>query len=183
MEVGLKLKPSKFKFAQHNLEYLGHIVSREGLRTNPKLIEAVAEIPRPQSVSDVRRFLGLTSYYQRFIFNFAKTAMPLHRLTCKDTRFVWSAECQTAFQDLKEKLSTAPVLAYPNFDAEFVLETDASIQSGPGGRKAPPSGIRQSSSQSIRSSLWDNRPRNPGSGMGHLTFQSLPLWWPRCGIY
>ena len=129
VEVGLKLKPSKFKFAQHNLEYLGHIVSREGLRTNPKLIEAVAKIPRPQSVSDVRRFLGLASYYQRFIFNFAKTARPLHRLTCKDTRFVWSAECQTAFQDLKEKLSTAPVLAYPNFDAEFVLETDASIQS------------------------------------------------------
>ena len=128
VEVGLKLKPSKCKFAQHNLEYLGHIVSREGLRTNPKLTEAVAEFARPQSVSDVRRFLGLASYYRRFISNFAKTARPLHRLTCKDTWFVWSAECQTAFQDLKEKLSTAPVLAYPNFDAEFVLETDASIR-------------------------------------------------------
>ena len=128
VEVGLKLNPSKCKFAQHSLEYLGHIVSREGLRTNPKLTEAVAEFPRPQSVSDARRFLGLASYYQRFISNFAKTAWPLHRLTCKDTRFVWSAECQTAFQDLKEKLSTAPVLAYPNFDAEYVLETDASIR-------------------------------------------------------
>ena len=59
VEVGLKLKPSKCKFAQHNLEYLGHIVSTEGLRTNPKLTEAVAEFPRPQSISDVRRFLGL----------------------------------------------------------------------------------------------------------------------------
>ena len=110
-EINLKLNPSKCKFAQHSLDYLGHIVSREGLRTNPKLTEAVAEFPRPQTVSDARRFLGLASYYRRFISNFAKTARPLHRLTCKDTRFVWSAECQTAFQDRKQKLSTAPFLA------------------------------------------------------------------------
>ena len=123
MEVGLKLKPSKCKLAQHELEYLGHVVSREGLRTNPKLTEAVVDFPRPQSVHDVR---SLASYYRRFILHFAKIARPLHRLTCKDTRFDWSPECQIAFQELKQRLSSAPVLAYPNFDAQFVLETDAS---------------------------------------------------------
>ena len=75
VEVGLKLKPSKCKFAQHSLEYLGHIVSREGLRTTPKLTEAVAEFSRPQSVSDVRRFLGLALYYRRFFSNFAKVCV------------------------------------------------------------------------------------------------------------
>ena len=128
VEVGLKLKPSKCKFAQHELEYLGHVVSREGLRTNPKLTEAVVDFPRPQSVRDVRRFLGLASYYRRFILHFAKISRPLHKLTCKDTRFDWSPECQIAFQELKQRLSSAPVLAYPNFDAQFVLETDASIK-------------------------------------------------------
>ena len=128
VEVGLKLKPSKCKFAQHELEYLGHVVSREGLRTNPNLTEAVVDFPRPQSVRDVRRFLGLASYYRRFILHFAKIARPLHKLTCKDTRFDWSPECQIAFQELKQRLSSVPVLAYPNFDAQFVLETDASIK-------------------------------------------------------
>ena len=128
VEVGLKLKPSKCKFAQHELEYLGHVVSREGLRTNPKLTEAVVDFPRPQSVRDVRRFLGLASYYRKFILHFAKITRPLHKLTCKDTRFDWSPECQIAFQELKQRLSSAPVLAYPNFDAQFVLETEASIK-------------------------------------------------------
>ena len=95
---------------------------------NPKLTEAVVDFPRPQSVHDVRRFLGLATYYRRFILHFAKIARPLHKLTCKDTRFDLSPECQIAFQELKQRLSSAPVLAYPNFDAQFVLETDASIK-------------------------------------------------------
>ena len=127
-DVGLKLKPSKCKFAQCELEYLGHIVSPDGLNTNPRLIAAVQDFPTPQSVHDVRRFLGLASYYRRFICNFARIARPLHQLTRKGAEFVWAGDCEEAFRELKKKLTTAPVLAYPDFSHDFVLETDASVQ-------------------------------------------------------
>ena len=127
-DVGLKLKPSKCKFAQCELEYLGHIVSRDGLKTNPRLIAAVQDFPTPQSAHDVRRFLGLASYYRRFICNFARIARPVHQLTRKGAEFVWGGDCKEAFRELKTKLTTAPVLAYPDISHDFVLETDASVQ-------------------------------------------------------
>jgi hypothetical protein len=125
--VGLKLKPSKCRFAQKELVYLGHVISQEGLKTSPRLVEAVQQFPVPKSVHDVRRFLGLSSYYRKFIRNFAKTSRPLHQLTCKNARFIWTPNCQSAFEELKEHLTTPPVLAYPCFQRDFVLETDASI--------------------------------------------------------
>ena len=76
----------------------------------------------------LRQFLGLTSYYRRFIAQYAKIAHPLHALTRKDVAFEWSSDCQTAFETLKEKLVSAPVLCYPNFHRNFVLETDASVK-------------------------------------------------------
>ena len=84
------------------MEYLGHLITPQGLKPNSKLVEAVREFPAPQNLKQLRQFLGLSSYYRRFIPKFAKVAQPLHRLT-KDT-------------------------AYPSFDKDFVLETDASIQ-------------------------------------------------------
>ena len=128
VEAGLKLKPTKCHFVRTELEYLSHVITREGLKTNPRLVEAVREFPVPKNLPDVRRFLGLTSYYRRFIRNFAKVASPLHYLTKKDSRWLWTLECETAFQALKEKLTTAPVVAYPNFHKEYILETDASTQ-------------------------------------------------------
>ena len=127
-EVGLKLKPTKCRFVQHELEYLGHIVSCEGLKTNPRLVTAVQDFPLPRTVRDIKRFIGLASYYRRFILNFARLARPLHLLTRKGAIFVWSCRCNEAFSALKERLTTAPVLAYPDFTRDFVLETDASIQ-------------------------------------------------------
>ena len=126
-EVGLKLKPSKCRLAQKELEYLGHVVSWDGLKTSPRLVEAVQCFPVPRSVKSVRSFLGLTSYYWKSILNFAKIARPLHGLTCKNARFIWSADCQAAFLELKGQLIIPPVLASPNFARDFVLETDASI--------------------------------------------------------
>ena len=127
MKVGLKLKPAKCHFARAELEYLGHVITRDGLKTNPRLVEAVQEFPTPRNIHDVRRFLGLSSYYRRFIPNFARVAKPLHQLTCKGARFEWTAECEEAFQSLKGKLTSAPVLAYPRFYRDFTLETDALI--------------------------------------------------------
>lgn len=104
------------------------MISTEGLKTNPRVVEAVKDFPTPQNVHEVRRFLGLASYYRRFVDRFAKIASPLHQLTKKDIKWSWSSECENAFQQLKTVLTTAPTLAYPNFNQEFVLETDASIQ-------------------------------------------------------
>ena len=104
---------------------LGHVVSRDGLKANPRPIAAVKEFPTPLSAHNVRRYLGLASYYRRFIANFSRIA---HQLTCKGAEFVWSPECEQAFLELKERLTTSPVLAYPNFSRDFVLETDASMQ-------------------------------------------------------
>ena len=110
------------------MEYLGHVITPEGLRPNGKLVEAVRDYSPPKNVWELRRFLSLTSYYRQFVHQFAKVAEPLHCLTRKNVMFEWSQECQTAFEELKRRLVTPPVLAYPNFDLDFALETDASHQ-------------------------------------------------------
>jgi hypothetical protein len=124
LKAGLKLKPSKCSFVRSEVEYLGHILTPHGLRTNPRLVKSITQFPQPR---DVRRFAGLSSYYRRFVPNFTKIAQPLHQLTRKGAEFKWDSECQESFMILKEKLSTPPVLAYPSFDRPFILETDASI--------------------------------------------------------
>ena len=126
--AGLKLKASKCHFIRKQVEFLGHLITPRGLLPNPGKVSAVADFPVPSSVTQVRQFVGLASYYRRFIHNFAKLAGPLHRLTKKDVEFRWSNECQEAFDALKNKLVEAPVLVYPNFSMEFVLETDASYR-------------------------------------------------------
>ena len=125
-EAGLKLKPSKCHFIRKEVEYLGHVITPAGLRPTQRLTAAVVEFPPPQNVAGLRQFLGLSSYYRRFIPQFARVAKPLHELTRKGVQFEWSDKCQTAFSTLKEKLTQAPVLAYPCFGKPFVLETDAS---------------------------------------------------------
>ena len=127
-EVNLKLKPAKCKFVREEVEYLGHVITSGGLKPNVRLTSAVQEFPRPRNVHEVRRFLGMASYYRRFIPNFARIAQPLHHLTAKNVTFSWSADTESAFTTLKAKLVTPPVLAYPRFGEDFTLETDASIQ-------------------------------------------------------
>ena len=110
------------------MEYLGHLITPHGLKTNPRLTSAVADFPPPRNLTELRRFLGMSSYYRRFVPNFLKIASPLQALTRKDVQFVWTTECARSFQMLKEKLTSAPVLSYPSFEKPFVLETDASIE-------------------------------------------------------
>ena len=124
--AGLRLKPKKCSFAQQSVEYLGHIISADGVRTDPKKLAAVRDFPQPSDVKTLRSFLGLASYYRRFVPNFASVAQPLHSLTKKDCPFVWTPDCQSAFEELKRLLTLAPVLSYPDFQKPFVLETDAS---------------------------------------------------------
>ena len=101
-QAGLKLNPQKCHFITQEVEYLGHIITPDGLKTNPRLVEAVVNFPTPKSVQQVRQFLGLSSFYRRFVPNFAKIAQPLHTLTRKSVQFVWDNDCQTAFDHLKQ---------------------------------------------------------------------------------
>ena len=91
--VGLKLKPAKCHFACREVKYLGHLITPSGLKPSEELVASVREFPRPRNLKELRRFLGLTSYYLKFIQGFAKLAQPLHHLTKKDVEFRWSSEC------------------------------------------------------------------------------------------
>ena len=125
-EANLKLKPSKCSFASNSVDFLGFVVSSDGILPNPDKIEAVRSFPVPKSVKELRSFLGLSNYYRRFVEGFSKIASPLNRLTRKDVVFSWSPECQSAFQTLKDRLCSPPILSYPNFAQPFHLFTDAS---------------------------------------------------------
>ena len=101
-------------------------VSEAGFATDPEKLQAVHSWPRPSTVSEVRRFLGLCSYYRRFVPNFADLAHPLHQCTEHTQIFNWNDELENSFASLKKALTEAPVLGYPDREAHFVLDTDAS---------------------------------------------------------
>ena len=125
-QAGLKLKPSKCHLLQREVAFLGHRVSGAGISTDPEKISAIESWPIPRNLREVRSFLGLCSYYRKYVQGFAETAEPLHALTRKGARFEWSKECECAFQQLKRKLQEAPVLTLPTSEDEFILDTDAS---------------------------------------------------------
>ena len=130
-KAGMTLQFDKCLFARPTVEYLGHIVSGGGITADPKKIKAVQKWKQPTTVTEVRSFLGLASYYRHFVPQFAQKAEPLHRLTKgakgeKRKPVVWGADAQRAFDELKVALTTAPCLAYPDYSKPFYLGTDAS---------------------------------------------------------
>ena len=125
-EAGLRLKPSKCHLSKREVSYLGYVVSAEGIAADGQKVLAVSSFPVPSDLKQLRSFLGLASYYRRLVKNFAQVAHPLFKLTRKDTPFLWNVPCQQAFEELKRRLTSAPLLAFPNFTRGFLLETDAS---------------------------------------------------------
>jgi len=108
---------------------LGHIVFKKSIAPDPSKIEAASSYPPPQNHKELKQFLGLSNYYRRFIPNYANLAEPLNKLLRKDQRknkFLWDTNCQMVFDELKCKLTTDPVLSYPDFTLPFTLYTDAS---------------------------------------------------------
>lgn len=109
-ELNLKLQPEKCEFLKPELEYLGHVISKDGVKPNSKKIEAVKEFKQPRNSKEIKQFLGLAGYYRKFIQNFAKIAKPLSKLVKKDEPYRWTDEQQIAFDTLKLKLCEEPVL-------------------------------------------------------------------------
>lgn len=129
-DANMFIKPSKCFMCKERLPFLGHIVSNEGVSPDPGKTEAVHKMPRPSNATEVRMFLGLTNYYRRFVRGYAEMAAPLNALTSKAANhadnFIWSPKCEVAFVLLKQALTTAPVLAFPDYSRPFELYTDAS---------------------------------------------------------
>ena len=128
IQVGLKLKPQKCHFLCPEVDFLGYLITPQGIHPNPQKVAAVREYPVPKSVKEVRQFVGFASYYRRLVRGFSRVAQPLHALTRKGVVFAWTQQCQEAFDALKSLLVEAPILVHPDFDKPFVLETDASAQ-------------------------------------------------------
>lgn len=122
----LYAKLKKCEFAKTQVEYLGHVISQEGISADPKKTKAIAEWPQPLNPHDIRVFLGLTNYYRRFIHNYAQHAKPLTLLLQKETTFTWTGDCQRAFEFLKRALSTAPILRLADPQRPFRVRTDCS---------------------------------------------------------
>jgi hypothetical protein len=127
----LYAKLSKCTFFASSIEYLGHIADGEGLRPNPRLVQALMDFPRPKTLKELQSFLGLANYYRKFIANFSHIALPLTDATRNNTNsnlrpIEWTQSMQTAFDTLKKALTSAPCLALPDPDGEFEVTTDAS---------------------------------------------------------
>jgi hypothetical protein len=121
-----RIKMSKCRFAQREIAYLGHVISEQGLATDPTKIQAISSWPTPANVRALCRFLGLAGYYWKFIWHFGLIARPLTDLLRKDTLFIWTSIHESAFLALKAALCSAPVLGIPDFSQPFHIETDAS---------------------------------------------------------
>ena len=127
--ANLKLKMSKCEFFKKELDFLGHTVTTSGIRPQTRKISAITNMARPQNVTDVRSFIGMTSYYRRYIPRYTAVAKPLLNITRKNAQFVWTDETEEAFDALKTALTTEPILAYPDMNLPFILYSDASKKS------------------------------------------------------
>ena len=143
-EFNLKIKPKKSHFFQTSITFLGHILSADGVSPNPEKVAKIKDWPTPKTPKEVHSFVGLASYYRRFIPNFAKWAGPLHALIVPASfkqkirrgemkksdlpEFQWTPAYQEGFDQLKKALTEAPVLAYPDYSKPFILEMDASLK-------------------------------------------------------
>jgi hypothetical protein len=122
----LKLQLDKCEFLRKEVTFLGHKIFKFGIELDSQKIEAIRNFPFPKTAKQLKSFLGLAGYYRRFVPQFSKIAAPLHKLLKEDAKYVWEEEQEIAFQMLKQKLMSQPILQYPDFSKEFILTTDAS---------------------------------------------------------
>lgn len=124
--ANLSLKLEKCFFAESQVQYLGHIISSDGVKPDPRLIEAVRTFPVPANIKELQSFLGLSNFYRRHVQDYAAITKPLTHLLKKGVTFDWTPECDRAMQRVKDILTSSPLLAYPDFEKPFILSCDAS---------------------------------------------------------
>ena len=124
----MNAKFSKCEFWLNEVVFLGHVISGGGIFVDPKKIEAIVSWEQPKNVSKIRSFLGLVEYYRRFVEKISLIAVPLTRLTRKGVKYEWSDDCEQSFQELKSRLTMAPVLVLPTPRVEYVVFSDVSQQ-------------------------------------------------------
>lgn len=124
--AGFTVKPSKISFAHQQIKFLGHLISEGQIMTDPDKTVAINRYPTPKNLKQLKTWIGMCAYYAKFIEGFAKLVAPLNYLRKKNVRFIWGVEQEEAFQKLKKALSEPPTLHIPDFEKEFVLQTDAS---------------------------------------------------------
>jgi hypothetical protein len=125
-KAGLKLGREKCVFAKNQIQFLGHVVSEEGIKPDPQKLELLKDWPIPRTKKDVRSFVGFASYYRKFIAKFSEIAQPLHKIMNEKSEYIWEEKQQQAFDKLREELLKEAVLQHPNFSNEFIVSTDAS---------------------------------------------------------
>ena len=116
----------KCDFWMNSVSFLGHVISGDGLAVDPSKIRTVRDWPVPTTAKEIKSFVGLAGYYRRFVQDFSKIAAPLTKLTRKGVKYVWSPECQEAFEELKRRLTSAPILKMPTGSGDMVIYSDAS---------------------------------------------------------
>jgi hypothetical protein len=127
-ENRLYAKLSKCEFWMKQVAFLGHVFSKGGISVDPNKVQDVLSWNVPTSVGDIRSFLGLAGYYRRFIEGFSKISKPMTKLLEKDRKFEWTSACEASFQELKKRLTTAPILVMPDNEKPFSIYCDASGQ-------------------------------------------------------
>jgi hypothetical protein len=143
-DSGMLLKAKKCYLFKAELQYLGHVLTRSGVKMDPSKVEKIVNWPVPHNVGELRSFLGLATYYMRFQAEFAKKAAPLYSLTRINTPYEWTPSHQAAFDTLKHGLATAPVLALPEIPGEpMILTTDASLHASGAILSQPQNGIER----------------------------------------
>ena len=124
-QENLKIKLRICKFELAAVKFLGHIVIADGIGVDPEKISTIQDWPQPQCVTQIRSFVGLASYYRRFIGNFGKIAAPLTKLLENNRIFVWDDDATNAFSELRKRLANTPILIYPDFSVLFLIDSDA----------------------------------------------------------
>ena len=125
-KANLRIHPAKCQFGVTRIHFLGHVFDERGMAADEAKISIVKNYPVPRTPKQVKSFIGLCSYYRRFVENFSKITAPLRLLLKQNAKFVWTDECQKAFEELKQRLISAPILSLPDFSRPFYLTTDAS---------------------------------------------------------
>lgn len=125
-KFNLKVSPNKCEFFKQSITFLGHEINADNYKPNRINVDAIVNLPTPRNVGDVRRFIGMSGFFRKFLPNFSEIAEPLTRFTRKGHKFVWKAEQQKAVDTLKQALISKPILVFPDYDKEFHIFTDAS---------------------------------------------------------